>query len=74
MPRRPLDHRALRSTLRAASLSPAALILPALMVAAGPTALFAQGAGTYTFRMEVGGQTMGTEVVHRSPVGSRSTS
>lgn len=68
MPRRPLDHRALRSTLRAASLSPAALILPALMVAAGPTALFAQEAGTYTFRMEVGGQTMGTEVVHRSPV------
>jgi len=45
-----------------------ALALVALMVATGPSAIFAQESGTYTFRMNLGGQTMGTEVVRRSPV------
>lgn len=65
MPRSSPPRRAARSRL-VGVLS--ALALLALTLSAGPSTISAQEAGTYTFRMEVGGQTMGTEVVRRSPV------
>lgn len=65
MPGRPLAYRVRCPRMGAAR---PALALVALMVATGPSAIFAQESGTYTFRMNLGGQTMGTEVVRRSPV------
>jgi len=65
VPGRPLAYRVRCPRMGAAR---PALALVALMVATGPSAIFAQESGTYTFRMNLGGQTMGTEVVRRSPV------